>query len=249
MAGIQDQTGQDLAGKVVLVTGASRGIGYAASLEAARRGAHVVAVARTVGGLEELDDEIQDLGSSATLVPLDLRDGDAIDRLGAAIFERWGALDGLVANAGQLGVLSPLPHVKPEDFEKVMAVNVTANYRLLRATDLLLRQSTAGRAVFVSSSSARSARPFWGLYAASKAAVDAMVKSYAAEVNQTKVKVNVFYPGAVRTAMRAKAMPGENPDTLPKPSDIAPQLIDMLSPSLKETGKLFDMATGAFEDI
>ena len=249
MAGIQDQTGQDLAGKVVLVTGASRGIGYAASLEAARRGAHVVAVARTVGGLEELDDEIQDLGSSATLVPLDLRDGDAIDRLGAAIFERWGALDGLVANAGQLGVLSPLPHVKPEDFEKVMAVNVTANYRLLRATDLLLRQSTAGRAVFVSSSSARTALPFWGLYAATKAAVDAMAKSYAAEVGQTKVKVNVFYPGAVRTAMRAKAMPGENPDTLPKPSDIAPQLIDMLSPSLKETGKLFDMATGAFEDI
>ena len=122
----------DLAGKVVLVTGASRGIGYAAALEAARRGAHVVAVARTVGGLEELDDEIQDLGSSSTLVPLDLRDGDAIDRLGAAIFERWGALDGLIANAGQLGVLSPLPHVKPEDFEKVMAVNVTANYRLLR---------------------------------------------------------------------------------------------------------------------
>lgn len=244
-----DQTGQDLAGKVVLVTGASRGIGYAAALEAARRGAHVVAVARTVGGLEELDDEIQDLGSSATLVPLDLRDGDAIDRLGAAIFERWGALDGLVANAGQLGVLSPLPHVKPEDFEKVMAVNVTANYRLLRATDLLLRQSTAGRAVFVSSSSARSAKPFWGLYAASKAAVDAMAKSYASEVSQTEVKVNVFYPGAVRTAMRAKAMPGENPDTLPKPGDIAPKLINMLSPALKENGKLFDMATGAFEDI
>lgn len=244
-----DQTGQDLAGKVVLVTGASRGIGYAAALEAARRGAHVVAVARTVGGLEELDDEIQDLGSSATLVPLDLRDGDAIDRLGAAIFERWGALDGLVANAGQLGVLSPLPHVKPEDFEKVIAVNVTANYRLLRATDLLLRQSTAGRAVFVSSSSARSAKPFWGLYAASKAAVDAMAKSYASEVSQTEVKVNVFYPGAVRTAMRAKAMPGENPDTLPKPGDIAPKLINMLSPALKENGKLFDMATGAFEDI
>ncbi|WEK06619.1 MAG: SDR family NAD(P)-dependent oxidoreductase [Candidatus Devosia phytovorans] len=240
---------QDLAGKVVLVTGASRGIGYAASIEAAKRGAHVVAVARTVGGLEELDDEIQDLGSSATLVPLDLRDGDAIDRLGAAIFERWGALDGLVANAGQLGVLSPLPHVKPEDFDKVIAVNVTANYRLLRATDLLLRQSVAGRAVFVSSASARSAKPFWGLYAASKAAVDAMAKSYAGEVAQTKVKVNVFYPGAVRTAMRAKAMPGEDPETLPKPSDIAPRLIDMLSPTLKETGKLFDYTTGAFEAI
>ncbi|MBE0578513.1 SDR family NAD(P)-dependent oxidoreductase [Devosia sp.] len=248
-AGTQDRTGQDLAGKVVLVTGASRGIGYAAAIEAARRGAHVVAVARTVGGLEELDDEIQDLGSSATLVPLDLRDGDAIDRLGAAIFERWGMLDGLVANAGQLGVLSPLPHVKPEDFDKVMAVNVTANYRLLRATDLLLRQSAAGRVVFVSSSSARSARPFWGLYAASKAAVDAMAKAYAGEVAQTKVKVNVFYPGAVRTAMRAKAMPGENPETLPKPDDIAPQLIDLVSPSVKENGRLFNVETGAFEDI
>ncbi|ODT79931.1 MAG: oxidoreductase [Pelagibacterium sp. SCN 64-44] len=240
---------QDLAGKVVLVTGASRGIGYAAALEAARRGAHVVAVARTVGGLEELDDEIQDLGSSATLVPLDLRDGDAIDRLGAAIFERWGALDGLVANAGQLGILSPLPHVKPEDFDKVFAINVTANYRLLRATDLLLRQSAAGRAVFVSSSSARSARPFWGLYAASKAAVDAMAKSYAGEVAQTKLRVNVFYPGAVRTAMRAKAMPGEDPATLPTPADIAPRLIDMLSPDLTENGRLFDLATGKFEDI
>jgi NAD(P)-dependent dehydrogenase (short-subunit alcohol dehydrogenase family) len=249
MAGTKVAAGQDLAGKVILVTGASRGIGYAAALEAARRGAHVVAVARTVGGLEELDDEIQDLGSSATLVPLDLRDGDAIDRLGAAIFERWGALDGLIANAGQLGVLSPLPHVKPEDFEKVMAVNVTANYRLLRATDLLLRQAVAGRAVFVSSSSARSARPFWGLYAASKAAVDAMVKSYAGEVTQTKVKVNVFYPSAVRTAMRAKAMPGENPETLPNPADIAPKLVDLVSPALKENGKLFDISTGAFRDI
>lgn len=249
MAETHEKAAQDLAGKVVLVTGASRGIGYAAAIEAARRGAHVVAVARTVGGLEELDDEIQDLGSSATLVPLDLRDGDAIDRLGAAIFERWGALDGLVANAGQLGVLSPLPHVKPEDFEKVMGVNVTANYRLLRATDLLLRQSTAGRAVFVSSSSARSARPFWGLYAASKAALDAMAKSYAGEVAQTKVKVNVFYPGAVRTAMRAKAMPGEDPETLPKPSDIAPRLIDLVSPSVKDSGKLFNIETGLFEDI
>lgn len=249
MAGTQVAAGHDLAGKVILITGASRGIGYAASLEAARRGAHVVAVARTVGGLEELDDEIQDLGSSATLVPLDLRDGDAIDRLGAAIFERWGALDGLIANAGQLGVLSPLPHVKPEDFDKVFAVNVTANYRLLRSTDLLLRQSTAGRAVFVSSSSAKSARPFWGLYAASKAAVDAMAKSYAGEVAQTKVKVNVFYPGAVRTAMRAKAMPGENPDTLPKPAEIAPKLVDLVSPALKETSKLFDAATGKFSDL
>jgi len=249
MAAPQDQMSQDLAGKVILVTGASRGIGYAAAVEAARRGAHVVAVARTVGGLEELDDEIQDLGSSATLVPLDLRDGDAIDRLGAAIFERWGALDGLIANAGQLGVLSPLPHVKPEDFDKVMAVNVTANYRLIRSADLLLRQAEAGRAVFVSSSSAKSARPFWGLYAASKAAVDTMVKSYAAEMEQSKVKVNVFYPGVVRTAMRAKAMPGEDPDTLPKPADIAPKLVDMVSPSFKDSGKLFDAGTGTTSEL
>lgn len=240
---------QDLAGKVILVTGASRGIGYAASLEAARRGAHVIAIARTVGGLEELDDEIQDLGSSTTLVPLDLRDGDAIDRLGAAIFERWGHLDGLIGNAGQLGVLSPLAHVKPEDFEKVMTVNVTANYRLLRSVDLLLRQADAGRAVFVSSSSAKSARPFWGLYAASKAALDAMVKSYAGEVAQTKVKANVFYPGAVRTAMRAKAMPGENPETLPTPAEIAPALVNLLSPSLKDSGRMFNAETGAFSDI
>ncbi|MBS3848944.1 SDR family NAD(P)-dependent oxidoreductase [Devosia sp. J2-20] len=240
---------QDLAGKVVLVTGASRGIGYAAALEAARRGAHVVAVARTVGGLEELDDEIQDLGSSATLVPLDLRDGDAIDRLGAAIFERWGALDGLIANAGQLGVLSPLPHVKPEDFDKVIAVNVTANYRLLRSTDLLLRQAEAGRAVFVSSGAAKSARPFWGLYAASKAAVDAMVKSYSGEIAQTKVKANIFYPGQIRTAMRAKAMPGEDPNTLPTPADIAPKLVDMISPAYKDNGKLFNAADDTLSDL
>lgn len=239
----------ELTGKVVLVTGASRGIGYAATVEAARRGAHVIAVARTVGGLEELDDAIQEVGGSSTLVPFDLRDGDAIDRLGAAIFERWGHLDGLVANAGLLGTLSPVPHLKPDEFDKVFAVNVTANYRLLRSLDLLLRQSAAGRAVFVSSGAARSAKPFWGLYAASKAALDAMVKAYAGEMNTTNVKTNIFYPGAVRTAMRAKAMPGEDPDTLPSPSEIAPKLVDLLSPRLAENGKLFDVTTGAFEDI
>ncbi|WDR05586.1 SDR family NAD(P)-dependent oxidoreductase [Devosia rhodophyticola] len=240
---------KELAGKVVLVTGASRGIGYAAAREAAARGAHVVAIARTVGGLEELDDEIQDMGSSATLVPLDLKDGEAIDRLGAAIFERWGALDGLIANAALLGTLSPLPHIAPEEFDKVMAINVTANFRLLRSMDLLLRQADAGRAVFVSSSSARSAKPYWGLYAASKAAVDAMVKSYAGEMIQTPVRTNVFYPGAVRTAMRAKAMPGEDPETLPRPSDIAPRLVDLIAPSLSENGRVFNVSTDSFEDL
>jgi NAD(P)-dependent dehydrogenase (short-subunit alcohol dehydrogenase family) len=241
--------GKDLHGKVVLVTGASRGIGYAASIEAARRGAHVIAVARTIGGLEELDDEIQDLGSATTLVPLDLTDGDAIDRLGAAIFERWGALDGLVANAGMLGTLTPVPHISPDEFEKVMLVNVTANFRLLRSMDLLLRQASAGRAVFVSSGAAKNCRPYWGMYSASKAALDALVKTYAAEMDKTSVRTNIFYPGAVRTAMRAKAMPGEDPDTLPQPALIAPKLIDLVSPSFKQNGKLVDFGRGTVADL
>jgi NAD(P)-dependent dehydrogenase (short-subunit alcohol dehydrogenase family) len=238
-----------LAGKVVLVTGASRGIGYAAAKEAARRGAHVIAVARTVGGLEELDDEIQELGSATTLVPLDLADGDAIDRLGAAIFERWGMLDGLIGNAGDLGSLSPVPHLAPEEFEKVFKLNVTANFRLIRSMDLLLRQADAGRAAFVSSSSARSAKPYWGLYAASKAALEALVKSYAGEMATTTVKTNIFYPGAVRTAMRAKAMPGEDPDTLPTPAEIAPKLVDMIMPAYAENGMVFDFPKGELRPL
>jgi len=230
-----------LSGKIVLVTGASRGIGYQAALEAGRRGAHVIAVARTIGGLEELDDEIQKAGSSATLVPMDLLEFDAIDRLGLAIFERWGHLDGFVANAAMLSELRPLAHVEPKEFDKLMGLNVTANYRLVRSLDLLLRQSVAGRVVFVSSSSAHSARPNWGPYAASKAAVEALAKSYAAEVGGiTPVRVNAFYPGAVRTAMRAKAMPGENPDTLPRPAVLAPKLIDMITPEFTENRMLFD---------
>lgn len=232
---------QDLAGKIVLITGASRGIGYAASIEAARRGAHVIAVARTIGGLEDLDDDIKALGGEATLVPLDLSDGDGIDRLGKSIFERWGRLDGFIGNAGLLGVISPLPHIEVKEFTRVFDLNVTANYRLIRSFDLLLRQSETGRVVLVSSSSAESARPYWGLYAATKAAVNAMAKSYAGEMANSKVRVNVFYPGAVRTQMRAKAMPGENPETLPTPADIAPSLVDLLSPALDVTGQIFDV--------
>lgn len=238
-----DET-QALRGKVVLVTGASRGIGYFAALEAARRGAHVIAVARTVGGLEELDDEIQELGSAATLVPLDLTDFEAIDRLGAAIFERWGMLDGLVGNAGMLGVLSPVAHIPPETFELTFKVNVTANFRLLRSLDVLLRQAEAGRAVFVSSGAAHSAKPYWGLYAATKAALEALVKSYSGEIDRSPVRANVFDPGPVRTAMRAKAMPGENPATLPHPRDIASRLIDMIGPGYAQNGMLFAVRTG-----
>jgi NAD(P)-dependent dehydrogenase (short-subunit alcohol dehydrogenase family) len=230
----------DLSGKVVLVTGASRGIGYQASLEAARRGAHIVAIARTVGGLEDLDDEIKALGGEATLVPLDVRDGDGIDRLGKAIFDRWGRLDGLVGNAGVLGTITPLSHLDVKDFDQALAVNVTANYRLIRSLDPLLREADAGRAVFVSSSSSHSARPFWGVYAASKAALETLVKSYAAELATTRVTANVFWPGAVRTAMRAKAMPGENPDTLPHPREVAGKLVDMVMPEWTETRMVFD---------
>jgi len=233
-------TVSDLSGKIVLVTGASRGIGYQAALEAARRGAHVVAVARTVGGLEDLDDEIKAAGSDATLVPLDLRDGDGIDRLGKAIFERWGRLDGLIGNAGVLGTITPLSHLDVKDFDQAFAVNVAANYRLIRSVDALLRQSAAGRAVFVSSSSSHSARPFWGLYAATKAALETMVKSYAGELSTTQVKANVFWPGAVRTAMRAKAMPGENPDTLPHPREVAGKLVDMVAPAWTDTRVVYD---------
>jgi NAD(P)-dependent dehydrogenase (short-subunit alcohol dehydrogenase family) len=231
---------QSLTGKVVLVTGASRGIGYAAAHEAARRGAHVIAVARTVGGLEELDDEIKALGGSATLVPLDLTDGEAIDRLGAAVFERWGHLDGLIANAGILGLLTPVAHLEPRDYERVFAINVAANHRLIRSMDLLLRQAEAGRAVFVSSSSANSARPFWGVYAAAKAALEAFVKSYAAELSQSSVRANVFWPGAVRTAMRKQAYPGEDPMTLPPPGEVAPRLVDMVAPGFDAQRSVYD---------
>jgi NAD(P)-dependent dehydrogenase (short-subunit alcohol dehydrogenase family) len=233
-----------LSGKVVLVTGASRGIGYQTALEAARRGAHIIAVARTVGGLEDLDDEIKAAGSEATLVPLDLRDGDGIDRLGAAIFERWGHLDGLVGNAGVLGTITPLAHLDVKDFDQAFAVNVAANYRLIRSLDLLLRKAEAGRAVFVSSQSSHSAKPFWGLYAATKAALETMVKSYAAELSTTAVAANVFWPGAVRTAMRAKAYPGEDPDTLPQPREVAPHIVDMIEPAFTATGIVRNLRDG-----
>ncbi len=238
----------DLEGKIILVTGASRGIGYAAAKEAARRGAHIIAVARTVGGLEELDDEIKAIGSETTIVPLDLNDGDGVDRLGKAIFDRWGKLDGLIINAAMLGPISPLSHIAPKDFTKVMETNVTAAFRLIRSLDFLLKASDGGRVGFVSSSSAESAKPYWGLYAASKAALNALAKSYAGELANTKVKVNVFYPGAVRTGMRAKAVPGEDPSTLMTPDEIAPRLVDLVSPDLSKTGHMFDVRTGNFKE-
>lgn len=222
---------QPLSGRIALITGASRGIGRAAALALAQAGAHVILVARTVGGLEETDDAIQKIGGTATLVPMNLRDFDAIDRLGASIYERWGKLDAMLGNAGVLGPLTPLAQITPKAFAEVMEVNVTANWRLIRSMDPLLRQSDAGRVLFVSSGAAKKHTPYWGAYAVSKAALEMLALTYAAECAGTTVKVNLLNPGPMRTAMRAKAMPGEDPATLPTPDQIAPQIVEMLSPS------------------
>ena len=225
-----------LDGRLALITGASRGIGRAAALALAKAGAHVILVARTVGGLEEADDEIQKLGGTATLVPMNLRDSEAIDRLGASIFERWGRLDAFLGNAGVLGQLTPLAHLEPKTFQEVMEVNVTANWRLLRSLDPLLRQSDAGRVLFVTSGAARKHTPFWGAYSVSKAALESLALTYAAECETTNIKVNLINPGPMRTAMRKKAMPGEDPNTLPSPDDMAPKIVEMLSPSFTQNG-------------
>jgi NAD(P)-dependent dehydrogenase (short-subunit alcohol dehydrogenase family) len=232
-----------LAGRVALVTGASRGIGRAVAIELARAGAHVVALARTQGALEELDDAIRAEGAEATLVPCDLADFDALDRLGAAIFERWGKLDIFVANAGILGPVSPLAHVEPAQWDDVLAINVTANWRLLRSLDLLLQMAPAGRVVLVSSGAGHpaEAKPYFGPYAISKAAVDMLARTYAAETsNISAVKVMVANPGPLRTRMRAQAMPGEDPTSLRTPEDLAPRILALCLPGWSETGKLYD---------
>ncbi|HEY0125246.1 MAG TPA: SDR family NAD(P)-dependent oxidoreductase [Rhizobium sp.] len=229
----------NLKDKIALVTGASRGIGYFTALELAKAGAHVIACARTVGGLEELDDAIKTTGGSATLVPFDLSDMNAIDALGASIFERWGKLDILVANAGVLGVISPIGHIEAKVFEKVMAINVTATWRLIRSVEPLLMRSDAGRAIILSSAAAHRCRPFWGAYSASKAAVEALARTWAGETQSTALRITSVDPGATRTAMRAQAMPGEDPDTLPHPRDVAQAILPLAGPDVTETGKLF----------
>jgi NAD(P)-dependent dehydrogenase (short-subunit alcohol dehydrogenase family) len=229
-----------LADRIALVTGASRGIGAALAVALAKAGAHVVAVARTVGGLEELDDAVRAAAGTATLVPLDLRDYDGIDRLGAALNERYGKLDVLVGNAAVVGALSPLGHIEPKAWDEVMAVNVTANWRLIRSMDPLLRASDAGRAVFISSGAASGAFPYWGPYALSKAALEMLARTYAAEIASTPVRVNLVNPGPTRTKMRASAFPGEDPMRLDTPEQVAEQILPLCLPSFRETGKLYD---------
>jgi NAD(P)-dependent dehydrogenase (short-subunit alcohol dehydrogenase family) len=226
--------------RVALVTGASRGIGRAAALALARSGCHIIALARTVGGLEELDDAIKREGGSATLVPADLTDFPALDRLGAAIATRWLKLDVFIGNAGLLGPLAPLGHVDPAAWDRVMAVNVTANWRLLRAVDASLRAAPAGRVVLVSSGAATACRAYWGPYSVSKAALEALARTYAAETETTPIRVMLVNPGPLRTAMRAEAMPGEDPATLKTPQDLAPWFVKLSQPDWRETGKVFD---------
>ncbi|MGZ6008195.1 MAG: SDR family NAD(P)-dependent oxidoreductase [Rhizomicrobium sp.] len=225
-----------LEGRIALVTGASRGIGKAAAIGLAAAGAHVVCLARTVGGLEATDDEIKKAGGTATLVPLNIRDFDALDRLGRTIFDRWGRLDAFFANAGSLGVLTPLAHLEPKVFQELIEVNVTANWRLIRSLDPLLRQSDAGRALFVTSGAARKHTPFWGGYGMAKAALESLALTYAEECATTNVKVNLLSPGAIRTGMRAKAMPGEDPQTLPPPEALVPLIVELLSPACAKNG-------------
>src|SRR3990167_3291489 len=226
-----------LAGRLALITGASRGLGAAAALAVAGEGAHCVLVARTVGGLEAMDDRIKALGGSATLVPLDVTDGPGIDRLGAALHERYGRLDVLLGNAGVLGALSPVGHIDPKLFERIMAVNVTANWRLIRSLDPLLRASDAGRAIFVTSGVSRRIVPYWSAYAPSKAALDMLVGVYAAESAHTQVRVNLYNPGPMPTGMRSEAFPGEDQATLPPLEAHAEGLIRLALPSCTMNGQ------------
>lgn len=229
-----------LAGRVALITGASRGIGAAVARRYAAEGAHVVLIGRTVGGLEEVDDAVKAAGGSATLVPQDLTDYDAIDRLGAALYERFRRLDILVGNAGALGVLSPVPHIEPKLWDETFAVNVTANFRLIRSLDPLLRQSESGRAIFVTTAATKAPRAYWSAYGASKIALEYMVQTWAAEVAKTKLRVNLVDPGATRTAMRAAAFPGEDPETVKPPDALGDLFVDLGAAECKRHGEVVD---------
>lgn len=227
-----------LSGRVVVVTGASRGIGRAAALALAKAGAHVLAIARKIEALEQLDDEIRKAGGTASLVPLDLKDFAGIDRIPAALYERWGKLDGLFGNAGILGPITPLTHMHPRAWDELIAINLTANWRLLRALDPLIRKSDAGRVLFVSSGAAHFNRAYWGGYAITKAALEVLTFTYAAECNGTNVRANALNPGPTRTAMRAQAFPGEDPETLPTPEEMAPLIVELLSPECTRNAEL-----------
>jgi len=238
-----------LSDRIALVTGASRGIGAALALHLAEAGAHVVAVARTVGGLEELDDKIRAIGGSATLVPLDVTDSDGIARLALALNERYQRLDVLIGNAGVLGPLSPVGHIEPKTWDQLLAVNVTANWQLMRCMDALLKRASAGRAVFVTAAIAYKGRAYWGGYSASKAALDALVRCYASECETSHVRVNLFSPGPTRTRMHKSAFPGVDPLTLPTPEEVSAAVVPLCLPECTENGRMYGFRLRKFLDF
>jgi len=231
-----------LDGRIALITGASRGIGAAVAERFAREGAHLVLTGRTVGGLEETDDRVRAAGGTATLVPFDLREFIKIDELAAALYERYGRLDILVANAGEFGTFSPLSHIDPALWRDVVDLNLTANWRLIRAMDPLLRAAEHGRAVFVTTALARDALPYYGPYAASKAGLEAMVRIYAGESARTRVRINLLDPGIARTRLRARIFPGENPAGLPSPESIAEAFLPLVLPGWDRSGEIIAAA-------
>ncbi len=226
--------------RLALVTGASRGIGRAVALGLAKGGAHVIITARSLPGLESLDDEIQSLGGSATLLQLDLKKGTQIDQLGPTIYQRWQKLDILIANAGILGPLSPLAHVTEDGWASTLDINLSANWRLIRTLDPLLQRSDAGRAIFVTSGAASGKYAYWGPYSAAKAGLEALVKTWSHEIETTNVRANLINPGATRTNMRAKAFPGEDPMTLPAPEDMVPLFLELASPQCTKNGEVIN---------
>jgi len=231
-------------GKVALVTGASRGIGRAIAKALALQGAHVVATARTQGALEELDDEVRAAGGvPLSILPFDLdKQLGEIDTLGPTIYQRWQKLDIFVGNAGLLGPLSPLGHIKEGDWALTLQINLTANWRLIRTLDPVLKLSPAGRVLFVTSGAAQRARAYWGPYSVSKAGLDALAKTYAHENASTNIRVNLLDPGKIRTHMRAKAYPGEEPSTLPPPDVLVPLALSLLTPETTASGEIFTFA-------
>jgi|TARA_B100000029_G_scaffold516805_1_gene634674 NAD(P)-dependent dehydrogenase (short-subunit alcohol dehydrogenase family) len=233
-------TTKKLENRIALITGASRGIGAAVAKHFAAEGAHVILIARTIGGLERIDDEIKSLGGSATLLPCDLNDLDRIDNIGPSLLERFGRLDILIGNAAILGTMTPLTHYKTKSWEEVFDVNVHANWRLMRVAEPLLKLSDAGRAIFVTTSATKNPKAYWGAYAITKSALETMTKVWASELNNTSVRVNLLSPGPTLTKMRQTAFPGENPSTLKTPDTLGHIFLQLASPNCEAHGELIE---------